>query len=83
MKNLSRKSEKKLRKKLPKLLVIVGPTASGKSELSIRLAKKWNGEIVSADSRQIYRGMDIGTAKDSQKDRATIPHHLIDIKNPN
>lgn len=70
-------------KKLPKIIVIVGPTASGKSALAIKIARKFNGEIVSADSRQIYRGMDIGTAKPPKKEMRAIPHHLIDIKNPN
>ncbi len=69
-------------KKLPKVIVIVGPTASGKTALAVKIAKKFNGEIVSADSRQIYRGMDIGTAKPSKKEMAGVPHHLIDIKNP-
>jgi tRNA dimethylallyltransferase len=64
----------------PKLLVIVGPTASGKSSLGIALAKKFDSEIISADSRQIYRGMDIGTAKVLNTE--SIPHHLIDIRNP-
>ncbi len=64
-----------------KLIVILGPTASGKTDLAIKLAKKYNGEIVSADSRQIYKGMDIGTAK--PLDLKGIPHWLIDIKNPN
>jgi tRNA dimethylallyltransferase len=64
-----------------KLIVILGPTASGKTDLSIKLAKKYNGEIVSADSRQIYKGMDIGTAK--PLDLQGIPHWLLDIKNPN
>lgn len=74
---------------LPRILVIVGPTASGKTKLAIALAKKHNGEIVSADSRQIYRGMNIGTAKikptaNKQSLIANnIPQHLIDIKNPN
>ena len=68
---------------LPKLIVVVGPTASGKSALAIKIAKKFNGEIVSADSRQIYRGMNIGTAKPTKKEIIAIPHHLIDIKNPN
>jgi tRNA dimethylallyltransferase len=67
---------------IPKIIAIVGPTASGKTALSIALAKKIDGEIVSADSRQVYRGMDIGTAKPSATGRRTIPHHLIDIKNP-
>jgi len=66
----------------PKILVIVGPTASGKSALAVTLAKKFNGEIVSADSRQVYRGMDIGTGKITRKEMGGIPHHLIDIKNP-
>jgi len=67
---------------LPKIIAVVGPTASGKTALSISLAKKYNGEIVSADSRQIYRGMNIGTAKISVSEQENIPHHLIDIKNP-
>ena len=67
---------------LPKLIVVVGPTASGKSVLAIKIAKQFNGEIISADSRQIYRGMDIGTAKPTKEEMTTIPHHLIDIKNP-
>jgi len=66
-----------------KLLVVLGPTASGKTDLSIELAKKYNGEVVSADSRQIYKGMDIGTAKPTKKEIQGIPHHLLDIKNPN
>ena len=68
---------------LPKVVVIVGTTASGKTALSLEIAKKFNGEIVSADSRQIYRGMDIGTAKPSQKEMAAVKHDLINIKNPN
>lgn len=64
-----------------KLLVIVGPTASGKTNLAIKLAKKYNGEIVSADSRQIYKGMNIGTAKPLYLQG--VPHWLLDIKNPN
>jgi len=68
---------------LPKLIVIVGPTASGKSDLAVKIAKKFNGEIVSADSRQIYRGMDIGTAKPSKKKLAAVKHRLINIRNPN
>jgi tRNA dimethylallyltransferase len=67
----------------PKLIVIIGPTASGKSALAIEIAKKFNGEIVSADSRQIYRRMDIGTAKPTKKEMAAVKHHLIDVKNPN
>jgi tRNA dimethylallyltransferase len=66
----------------PSIIAIVGPTASGKTALGITLAKKFGGEIVSADSRQIYRGMDIGTAKPSAAEQHAIPHHLIDIKDP-
>jgi tRNA dimethylallyltransferase len=64
------------------LLVLVGPTAAGKTALSLALAKRFNGEIVSADSRLFYRGMDIGTAKPTAAEQATVPHHLIDICSP-
>jgi tRNA dimethylallyltransferase len=60
----------------------MGPTAVGKTEIAIQLAEQLNGEIVSADSRLFYRGMDIGTAKPTRADRARVPHHLIDIANP-
>jgi tRNA dimethylallyltransferase len=65
-----------------KLLVIIGPTAVGKTNLSIEMAKCYNGEIISGDSMQIYRGMDIGTAKITKEEMQGIPHHLIDIKEP-
>ena len=61
------------------LIVILGPTAVGKTEISIQLAEHLNGEIISADSRLFYRGMDIGTAKPSAAERARVPHHLIDV----
>ncbi|QCJ42131.1 tRNA (adenosine(37)-N6)-dimethylallyltransferase MiaA [Bacillus sp. S3] len=64
------------------LLVIIGPTAVGKTKLSIEMAKRYNGEIISGDSMQIYRGMDIGTAKITEQEMEGIPHHLIDIKEP-
>jgi len=64
------------------VIVILGPTAVGKTELSIRLAEKFKGEILSADSRLLYVGMDIGTAKPSQTDRERVPHHLIDVSPP-
>src|SRR5579883_369831 len=64
------------------LLVIVGPTATGKTSLAIALAARLRGEIVSADSRQIYQGMDIGTAKPTPAQRALVPHHLLDIVPP-
>ncbi len=62
-----------------KLLVITGPTASGKSELALRIAAANNGEIISADSMQLYKGLDIGTAKPSAAEKALVPHHLIDV----
>src|SRR3989344_8437478 len=75
----------------PRIIVLTGPTAAGKTELSLKLAKKFHGEIISADSRQVYRGMDIGTAKavpsskfKNQNSKIKgIKHHLIDIRNPN
>jgi tRNA dimethylallyltransferase len=63
-----------------KLLVIIGPTAVGKTKLSIEMAQRYNGEIISGDSMQIYRGMDIGTAKIKKDEMEGIPHYLIDIK---
>jgi len=65
-----------------RLLVILGPTAVGKSALSMRLGQAFGGEIISADSRQIYRYMDIGTAKVTREERAQLPHHLIDLADP-
>jgi tRNA dimethylallyltransferase len=64
------------------LVVILGPTAVGKSEIATQLAERLHGEIVSADSRLFYRGMDIGTAKPGQKARSQVPHYLIDVANP-
>jgi len=66
----------------PPLIVIVGPTAVGKTEISIQLAELLDGEIISADSRLFYRGMDIGTAKPSPSELARVPHHLIDVTDP-
>lgn len=65
------------------LIAILGPTAVGKSAVALQLAAEWHGEIVSADSRQVYRGMDIGTAKPRATERRAVPHHLIDLVNPN
>ncbi len=65
-----------------RLLVIQGPTASGKTELALRIAEEIGGEIINADSMQVYRGMDIGTAKPSDEQRLRIPHHLVDIVDP-
>ena len=64
------------------LVAIVGETASGKSALAMAVAHKFNGEIICADSRTVYKGMDIGTAKPSTEDRAAVPHHLLDVVNP-
>lgn len=72
----------KNRNNLPKLAVIVGPTASGKTALSLKLAKKFKGEIISADSRAIYKKLDIGTAKPTQAERKTVPHYLINLVEP-
>lgn len=65
-----------------KLIVILGPTASGKSNLAVRLAKKFNGEIISADSRQVYKGLDIGSGKITKKEMKGIPHYLLDVASP-
>jgi tRNA dimethylallyltransferase len=64
------------------LIAVVGPTASGKSALALRLAQERNGEIVSCDSLQVYRGLDIGSAKPSVEDQRLVPHHLIDVAEP-
>jgi tRNA dimethylallyltransferase len=68
--------------RLPKLVVVLGPTACGKSVLAIELAQRFDGEIVSADSRQVYRGLDLGTAKVTPEERALVPHHLLDVADP-
>ncbi|MBX4200726.1 tRNA (adenosine(37)-N6)-dimethylallyltransferase MiaA [Candidatus Parcubacteria bacterium] len=65
-----------------KLVVILGQTASGKTDLSIKLARKFKGEIISADSRQVYKGLDIGTGKITKKEMQGIPHHALDIASP-
>lgn len=66
----------------PPLVVLAGPTAVGKTELSLRLCEQIGGEVLSADSRQIYRGMDIGTAKATPAEQARVPHHLLDLRDP-
>jgi len=65
-----------------KVIAIVGPTAVGKTSLSIRLAKRFDGEIISGDSMQIYKGMDIGTSKITEEEKEDIPHYMLDIRNP-
>jgi tRNA dimethylallyltransferase len=65
-----------------RLVVIVGPTAVGKTALALRLGEDLRGEVISADSRQVYRGMDVGTAKPTPGERARVPHHLVDVVDP-
>lgn len=65
----------------PHVIVVVGPTASGKSDFAVELAQKYNGEIISADSRQIYKGLDIGTGKITQEEMCGVPHYMLDICN--
>ncbi len=72
----------RLARELPPLIVLLGPTAVGKTALSLDLCSKYNGEIVSADSRQIYRQMDVGTAKPTCDEQQLVPHHLVDICDP-
>lgn len=66
----------------PKIIVILGPTASGKSDLAVKIAKKFNGEIISADSRQVYRGLDLGSGKITKKEMENIKHYLLDVASP-
>jgi len=73
---------KKLKSKNYKLIIVLGPTASGKSDLAVKLAKKFCGEVISADSRQVYKGMDIGTGKVTKKEMKGVPHHLLDVVSP-
>jgi len=69
-------------KSLPKILVVLGPTATGKSDLAVALARKLNGEVISADSRQVYLGMDIGSGKITEAEMQGVPHHLLDVADP-
>ena len=66
----------------PKVLVVVGPTSSGKSALAVEIAKAFNGEVISADSRQVYRALNIGTGKVTRKEMQGVPHHLLDVADP-
>lgn len=66
----------------PVIIIVLGPTATGKSDLAVNIAKKYNGEIISADSRQVYKGMDLGSGKITKKEMLDIPHHLLDIVKP-
>lgn len=66
----------------PRIYVVVGPTASGKSAYAVKLAKKTGGEVISADSRQVYRGLDIGSGKISKREMQGVPHHMLDVASP-
>jgi tRNA dimethylallyltransferase len=66
----------------PGVLILAGPTASGKTELALELAERFGAEIIGADSRQIYRGMTVGTAAPSAEQRARVPHHLVEVLDP-
>ena len=68
--------------KKPKIIAVLGKTATGKSDLAVLLAQKWGGEVISADSRQIYRGLDLGSGKITKKEMRGIPHHLLDVTSP-
>jgi tRNA dimethylallyltransferase len=65
-----------------KIVIVCGPTASGKSDLAVQIAKKYNGKVISADSRQVYKGLDIGTGKITKNEMLGIEHYLIDVENP-
>ena len=67
---------------MTRIVALVGPTGSGKTALSLELATRWNAEIVNADSRQIYRRLDIGSAKPTAAQRALVPHHVLDVVEP-
>ncbi len=68
--------------KKQRILIILGQTATGKSDFAVKLAQLLNGEIISADSRQVYKGLDIGAGKITKEEMDGIPHHLLDIANP-
>lgn len=65
-----------------KLIAVIGPTSSGKSDLAVKIARKFNGEVISADSRQVYKGMDIGTGKITKREMKGVPHYLLDVASP-
>ena len=65
-----------------KIITVIGPTSSGKSDLAVHIAKQFNGEVISADSRQVYRGLDIGSGKITKEEMEGIPHHLLDVEDP-
>jgi tRNA dimethylallyltransferase len=71
-----------MKRQLPKAIVVCGPTATGKSDLAVYLARKFNGEVISADSRQVYKGLDIGSGKITKREMKSVPHHLLDVVDP-
>jgi tRNA dimethylallyltransferase len=73
---------KKLFSKKPKIIVVLGQTSTGKSDIAVEIAKKFNGEVISADSRQVYRGMDLGSGKITKEEMQGVPHHLLDVADP-
>ncbi len=73
---------KKLFTKRPRIIVVLGQTSTGKSDLAVEIAQKYNGEIISADSRQVYSGMDLGSGKVTREEMRGIPHHMLDVANP-
>lgn len=75
-------TENTKKSRFSKILLVLGPTATGKSELAVKLAKKYNGEIISADSRQVYKGLNIGTGKITKKEMRGIPHYMLDVISP-
>ena len=79
---MSAMSQKSNSEKKAKILVILGPTASGKSDLAVTLARHFNGEVISADSRQVYTGLNLGTGKITKREMRGVPHHLLDVANP-
>ncbi len=80
--NSRRDSKTKLIQRKPKILVVLGPTASGKSDLAVLLARKFNGEVISADSRQVYKNLNIGSGKITKHEMMGVPHHLLSVASP-
>ena len=73
---------KNMFRRKPKIIVVLGQTSTGKSDIAVEIAKKYNGEVISADSRQVYRGMDLGSGKITTEEMSGVPHHLLDVAEP-
>jgi tRNA dimethylallyltransferase len=80
---VSREETENERSPQPPIFAIVGPTGVGKTDLALRLAQRLSAEIVNADSRQVYRGLDVGSAKPTPEEQTLVPHHLYDVVDPN